>query len=142
MKKNFVLGVITAVLSIAGLTSCDTTTRDGDWEPMKWSAEQELSLDNDYYVIPAEGATVSFICKNYNAPWISNAITGGIQYLPDYEKGDYRNIKGDWFTASTNNNRLTVTFTENVKTDRYISITVTAGDIFYSFLFKQKANTH
>lgn len=131
-----------AVLTLAGLTSCDTTTRDGDWDPMKWSAEQELSVDNNYYVIPAEGATVSFICKNYSAPWISNAATGGIYYLPDYEKGDYRNIKGDWFAASTNENRLTVTFTENIASDRYISVTVTAGDIFYSFRFKQKANTH
>lgn len=142
MKKSFVIRIISAVLAIAGLTSCNTSTEDGDWEPMKWSAEQVLSVDNNYYVIPAEGATVSFICKNYSAPWMSNAITGGIQHLPDYEKGDYRNIKGDWFAASTNENRLTVTFTENAVSDRYISITVTAGDIFYTFSFKQKANTH
>lgn len=142
MKKSFVIRIISAVLAIAGLTSCNTSTEDGDWEPMKWSAEQVLSVDNNYYVIPAEGATVSFICKNYGAPWMSDAITGGIQFLPDYEKGDYRNIKGDWFAASTNENRLTVTFTENTASDRYISITVTAGDIFYTFLFKQKANTH
>ena len=138
MKKRMILWMFAAVLAIAGLTSCNTSTEDGDWEPMKWSAEQVLSVDNNYYVIPAEGATVSFICKNYGAPWMSDAITGGIQYLPDYETGDYKNIKGDWFAASTNENRLTVTFTENTATDRYLSVTVTAGDIFFSFLFKQK----
>lgn len=142
MKKNILFWMCAAVLALAGLTSCNLSKEDGDWDPMKWSAEQELSVDNNYYVIPAEGATVSFICKNYSAPWMSEAATGGRFYLPDYEKGDYRNIKGDWFTASTNNNRLTITFTENAETDRYISITVTAGDIFYSFRFKQKANTH
>ncbi|MBR5037985.1 MAG: hypothetical protein IKX65_04605 [Prevotella sp.] len=138
MKKNFVFRIISVVLFLAGLTSCDTETRDGDWHPMKWSAEQELSVDNNYYVIPAEGATVSFVCKNYSAPWMSDVATGGRYYLPNYETGDYKNIKGDWFAASTNENRLTVTFTENTASDRYISVTVTAGDIFYTFLFKQK----
>jgi hypothetical protein len=142
MKKNILFWMCAAVLALAGLTSCNLSKEDGDWDPMKWSAEQEYSMDNGYYVIPAEGATISFICKNYSAPWMSEAATGGRYYFPNYEAGDYRNIKGDWFQATTSQDRLTVIFTENTATDRYLSVTATAGDIFCTFLFKQKANTH
>jgi len=124
------------------LSSCSSTALDGDWDPMKWNAEQKLTSDNGAYIIPADGETITFVCKNYSKPWMSEANVNGKYFFPDYEANDYKSVTGDWFAASIQDNRLSVTFTENTAAERSVAITVTAGDIFYTFKFRQKASSH
>ena len=131
-----------ALAAACMLGGCTSTTLDGDWDPMKWNAEQKLTSDNGAYIIPSDGETITFVCKNYSEPWMSAADVNGKYFLPDYEANDYKSITGDWFTASIQDNRLSVTFAENTTAERSVTITVTAGDIFYTFKFRQKASSN
>jgi hypothetical protein len=88
-------------------------------------------------------ATFTFSCRNYSRPWIEQAASGDRYFLPDREKGDFHTITADWFRAEVVGNKLTVSFEPNKKpTEQSLSLTVTAGDIFYTFKFKQFAQSH
>ena len=74
-------------------------------------------------------------------PWIEGAVSGEEHYFPEREKNDYHTIMADWFKAEIVGNKLTVFFEPNKESSELIlSLTVTAGDIFHTFKFKQFAH--
>ena len=97
-------------------------------------------VDNVYNV-SAAGTELTFACQNYSKPWIADALFNGKYYFPPRELNDYRTITVDWFKAEISGNKLKVVFEANqTAEERPIQLTVTAGDCFYTFKFKQFAN--
>ncbi len=130
MKK-----ILPILLLIGLLASCSKD--DGDWEPMKWKATSSVKEEKGSFIIEAEGATVSFICKNYNSPWIEGARIGNQYFSPD--ENDRKSLKGDWFSAKITDNQLEVVINKNnTPMARAFLLEVTAGDIFHTFQFVQK----
>ncbi len=127
------------MVAIISLASCSSDDDDGDWEKMKWTSEQSLKSEKGTYIISAEGQTVTFVCKNYKAPWLEYANVDDVYFNPDWENNDNKHIQGEWFTVAIEGNRLTVTFTKNTGAERSVSISTTAGDIWHTFIFKQEA---
>ena len=130
MKK-----ILPILLLIGMLASCSKD--DGDWEPMKWKATSSVKEEKGSFIIEAEGATVTFICKNYSSPWIGGARIGN-QYINPDENG-YKSLKGEWFSARITDNQLEVVINKNnTPMARAFLLEVTAGDIFHTFQFVQK----
>ena len=89
----------------------------------------------------ANGTEFTFSCQNYSSPWIDNAVSNGEYYYPPREANDYHTISADWFKVEISGNKLTVVFeANNTAAERPLQLTVTAGDIFYTFKFKQPAS--
>ena len=128
-----------AMLAVLSLSSCDK--QDGDWDSMVWKAEVPMVIDDGVYDVSDRGGTFTFTCRNYSKPWIEGAVSGEEHYFPDREKNDYHTIMADWFKAEIVGNKLTVFFEPNKESREHIlSLTVTAGDIFHTFTFKQFAH--
>lgn len=134
---------MTAVIT---LTSCNSDEYDGDWDDMIWETEVKATEQDGTYLVAATGGELTFSCKNYQHPWISEALYAGEYYNPDVQDDEYHTINRqklslDWFKAEITGNLLKVTFAPNqATTERPIKLYVTAGDIFYPFTFKQSAN--
>jgi len=126
-----------AMVAVISLASCSDD--DGDWDAMKWSSEQSLKSENGTYIISAEEQTVTFVCKNYKAPWLEYANVDGEYFNPDWENYDNKHIQGEWFSVAIEENRLIVTFTKNTAAERSVTISTTAGDIWHLFRFRQLA---
>ena len=122
------------------LTSCskESSRLEGDWDAMVWQAEKGETAVDGIFEVPSEGCEMDFACANYSAPWIEYAHSGDLYYHPNREENEYHTVSVDWFNAEISGNRLKVTFEpNNTAKERPISLTVTAGDIFYTFKFKQ-----
>ena len=135
-----VLVMCAAILSLA---SCSSESKDGDWDPMVWKAEVPVQTTDKVYNVSEDGETIIFSCLNYSKPWFSEAEVDGEPILPPYmDEIDYGLIYGENFRAEIHGNKLSIEFKPN-KTAQTTntSITVTAGDIFYTFRFKQFAST-
>ena len=110
---------------------------------MDWQAEVETNWQNSAFVIDANGGEFVASCRNYSKPWFMYAFTGGEYINPRYENEnpDLYTITAEWFKAEIKGNILTVTFDSNQTNEvRPLELTVTAGDIFYTFSFRQSAN--
>ena len=126
-------------LAALALASC-SKEKDGDWDPMEWKADEPVPATGDAYVVSADERTITFTCSNYTKPWFSGAKDNGKDIFP--EKDDLGLIDSESFRAEMEGNKLTIVFKENESAqERSFSITVTAGDIFYTFYFKQAGNT-
>ena len=131
--------LIPLVLLVIMLAGC--SKNDGDWEPMKWKATSSVKEEKGNYIVEASGATLTFTCKNYPNPWLDGARINNTDYVyPDQNGGDFRNLKGPWFTAHIQGSNLEIVIAEN-KTSmaRAFLLHVTAGDIFHTFSIVQKA---
>ena len=130
-----------AMLAAISLASC--SSEDGDWDPMVWKAEVPVQTTDKVYNVSEDGETIIFSCLNYSKPWFSKAEVDGEPILPPYmDEIGYGLIYGENFRAEIHGNKLSIEFKPN-KTAQTTntSITVTAGDIFYTFRFKQFAST-
>ena len=122
------------------LAACDFVEKDGDWDPMVWTVDNSDEKTDIIHEIPAEGGTISFTCKNYSAPWLVGAADEEKQYSPPREDNNYHTIVTDWFKVEMVGSKLHVTFEANTtEKERPLRLLVTAGDIFYTFGFKQNA---
>ena len=149
MKKLKLWQIAVAMTAAITLASCGSDEHDdlvGDWDNMIWKTEAPVTMKSDTYIVPATGGELTFSCKNYSDPWISNARYARKYYYPiavdkEYDETDWYTISLDWFKAEITGNLLKVTFEPNQEAkERPIKLTVTAGDIFYTFYFKQSAN--
>lgn len=146
MKKLKIRQIVVAMTAVITLTSCNSDEYDGDWDDMIWKTEVKAPEQDGTYLVPATGGELTFSCKNYQHPWISEALYAGEYYNPDVQDDEHHTINRqkislDWFKAEITGNLLKVTFAPNqATTERPIKLTVTAGDIFYTFYFKQSAN--
>lgn len=138
MKTTKIL--LGALMVLTVLAACDFVEKVGDWDPMIWTIDNSNEKTDIVHEIPAEGGTISFTCKNYSSPWIVIAADEEKQYFPPRENDNYRIIVTDWFKADMVGNKLQVTFKANTtEKERPLRLLVTAGDIFYTFGFKQNA---
>ena len=150
MMKTFkIWQIAVAMTATITLASCGSDEHDdlvGDWDDMIWKTEVKATEQDGTYLVAATGGELTFSCKNYQHPWISEALYAGEYYNPDVQDDEYHTINRqklslDWFKAEITGNLLKVTFAPNqATTERPIKLYVTAGDIFYPFTFKQSAN--
>lgn len=146
MKKLRLWQIAVAITATITLTSCNSDEYDGDWDDMIWKTEVKATEQDGTYLVAATGGELTFSCKNYQHPWISEALYAGEYYNPDVQDDEHHTINRqklslDWFKAEITGNLLKVTFAPNqATTERPIKLYVTAGDIFYPFTFKQSAN--
>ena len=146
MKKLRLWQIAVAMTAVITLTSCNSDEYDGDWDNMIWKTEVKATEQDGTYLVAATGGELTFSCKNYQHPWISEALYAGEYYNPDVQDDEYHTINRqklslDWFKAEITGNLLKVTFAPNqATTERPIKLYVTAGDIFYPCTFKQPAN--
>ena len=129
------------MLAVLLLASCESTAPEGEWDPMIWKADVAVQKADGFYQVPAAGAELIFSCQNYSFPWISDAESNGEYFFPPREENDFHTITTDWFRAEAKGNKLHVKFEANgTAKERIVKLTVTAGDIFYTFGFRQSAN--
>lgn len=135
-----IIGAFMMIVAFS-LASCEKDRLDGDWDSMVWKAEVPVVINDGVYDVSNRGGTFTFTCRNYSKPWIEYAASGGEYYYPRREKNDYHTIMADWFKAEIVGNKLTVFFEpNNESSEQFLSLTVTAGDIFHTFKFKQFAH--
>ncbi len=141
MKSLRILALTFTMLAAFSLASCSSDEFDGKWDSMVWKAEVPVQTTDGVYIVSATGTEFTFSCWNYSSPWMENAVSNGVYYLPPRESNDYHTITADWFKAEISGNKLKVIFENNdTNEERPLQLTVTAGDIFYTFKFKQFAN--
>ena len=130
-----------AALCVLLFAACSVTEPDGDWDAMKWRAMDGRKAEKGVYIVGVAADTLCFECKNYRGPWISGAREDGVDYYPKGGNGnDIHHLQGRHFSATVEGNKLTVVFPENISKDAHsVTLTVTAGDIFYDFRFLQEA---
>lgn len=133
--------ILVMTVAVLSFYSCSSDDPDGKWDSMIWKAEVPVQATDGVYAVSETGTEFTFSCKNYSAPWIDNAVSDGEYYYPPREANDYHTITTDWFKAETSGNTLKVVFEANeTAKERPLQLTVTAGDIFYTFKFLQSAN--
>lgn len=138
MKALKIWRIALTLLVAFSIVSCDKELPDGRWSPMKWVLEEPTQSDANNYSISATGGEFVFFCKNYSSPWLSNAMSNGVYFYP-YDNA-HRMITTDWFKAEIDGNVLKVVFEANDTAEqRPLQLTVTAGDVFHGFTFKQLA---
>ncbi len=137
MKKIFFTFFICTLFS---LLSCESSTPDGLWDPMRWKTSVQINKDRNkckYINVPAEGGTYVFHCKNYSDFWISDIGVNGRDVFNHMD--DFKTCKGDWGSVECKSNILTVIISPKyIEKSDTIIVGVTAGDIFDSFLFKRE----
>lgn len=137
MKKMKIWRIMFMALAVFYLASC-SDAKDGDWDPMVWKAEVSVQSSDGAYIVSPAGDELTFSCRNYSRPWIENAESGGEYIFPHREANDFCTITAEWFKAEISENRLSVVFDANeTGENRTVQLTVTAGDIFHTFKFKQ-----
>ncbi len=129
--------VLVMTVAVLSLNSCSSDEADGEWAPMVWEAEVPVQMTDGVYYVSVNGTEFTFSCQNYSSPWVENAVSNGEYYYPPREANDYHTISADWFKVETSGNKLKVVFEANeTAEERPLQLTVTAGDIFYTFKFK------
>ena len=133
--------LFTAALCAMLFAACSSMALDGDWDAMKWETLDGAKAEKGVYIVGVAADTLCFECKNYRGPWLSDAREDGVDYYPEGGNGnDIHHLQGRHFSATVEGNKLTVVFPENTSKDAHsVTLTVTAGDIFYDFRFLQEA---
>ena len=141
---------ITALFISIFTISCTSDEPIGKWESMKWKYEgvSLLTKVKKVFTVPKEGGTYHFKCRNYNGFWLCSVEEKVNNTVNTYDwrnfdktspKSDQHNIYGGWTTANIKENVLTVTIAPNkTNTKRYVTVEVSAGDIFDQFYFEQE----
>ena len=125
---------------LLGFSSCNGDEPDGKWAKMKWNNVDNLAIVNNIYVIPEQGGSFTFECKNYT-PWFSDVIINTEpQRMVLQENWNWKEYKNDWFEAKITDNKVMFTFDEikEPMTGRTVEVVLTAGDIFDTFVFQQQ----
>ena len=136
-KKTRNWPIAMTIIAALSFTSCQEDIYREDWDEMIWKTEAQTTQKDDAYIIDANGGEITFTCSNYSDPWLADADSLDKHY---YIKYDVRSYDADWFKADINDNVLKVTFKANPNSaERPLKLTVTAGDIFHTFNFKQSA---
>lgn len=132
---------IFAMLAALCLLSCGKDNNKSlDWDQMIWTNEESGQVAGNLLTVSSAGTELGFLCKNYSSPWIDSADSNGEHFFPPIENNDYRTLTTDWFKAEINGNKLKVVIeANNTEAERSLELVVTAGDIFYTFVFKQSA---
>jgi len=94
MKKLKIRQIIMAITATITLASCsDIVEPDGKWDDMIWKTEVKATEQDGTYLVAATGGELTFSCKNYQHPWISEALYAGEYYNPDVQDDEHHTIK-------------------------------------------------
>ena len=124
---------------LLGFSSCGDEP-DGKWAKMKWNNVDNLSKTNNIYVIPEEGGSFTFECKNYT-PWIAEVVINTEhQDISSQEDWNWKVYTNDWFEVKITDKKVIFSFDEikEPMTGRTAEVVMTAGDIFDTFIFQQQ----
>lgn len=124
---------------LLGFSSCGDEP-DGKWAKMKWNNVDNLSKTNNIYVIPEEGGSFTFECKNYT-PWIAEVVINTeLQDISSQEDWNWKEYRNDWFEVKITDKKVIFSFDEikEPMTGRTAEVVMTAGDIFDTFIFQQQ----
>lgn len=123
---------------LLGFSSCGDEP-DGKWAKMKWNNVDNLAKVNGTYMIPEEGGTFTFECKNYY-PWLSSVIINSEPFGREEWNETWMKCISDWFEVEITDKKVIFTFDEikEPMTGRTVKVEVTAGDIFDTFIFQQQ----
>jgi len=124
--------LILLIVALLGVASCGSDEPEGKWDKMKWTNVNDLKNVQGVYILPEEGGSFTFLCRNYDRPWFSMAV------------GHETDFSGEWYSAKFEGNKMIVTveaLPQNVEM-RDFSLQVTAGDIFDTFLFRQQKGAY
>ena len=137
--KNLSKVFILLFIALLGFSSCGDEP-DGKWEKMKWTNVNNLMNVNGVYLFPAEGGSYTFLCRNYEHPWISSVTVNGVRQAVNSDTP--MEFDGEWFSLKFEGNKLTITvqsLPESLES-RGFDLAVTAGDIFDTLIFSQQKN--
>lgn len=124
---------------LLGFASCGDEPH-GKWAKMKWNNVDNLSKTNNIYVIPEEGGSFTFECKNYT-PWIAEVVINTeLQDISSQEDWNWKEYRNDWFEVKITDKKVIFSFDEikEPMTGRTAEVVMTAGDIFDTFIFQQQ----
>lgn len=127
---------------LLGVSSCGSDEPDGKWDKMKWTNVDNLMNVNGNYYLPEAGGTYTFLCRNYEHPWIASVTVDGVTHSVS---GDSQTeFNGEWCTLKFEGNKLIIT-AQPLPADvelRFMTVEVTAGDIFDHLVFAQGKNVY
>lgn len=149
--KFFIIGFAALMSAAATLSSC--SREDGDWDPMEWrTGVRNVKEDGmRLVVVPQTGGTYEYTCRNYKSFWLEYVIettekpTGnlwqfnGLYNTYRHEDTNPLHISSPATEVNANDNKLSISVKPNdTGKTRYIMVTVTAGDIFDQFIYRQE----
>ena len=129
------------IATLLGATSCGDEP-DGQWAKMKWTNVNNLMNDQGVYYLPEDGGSYTFLCRNYEQPWIASVTVDGVMQVISNE--NRKEFNGEWFTLRFEGNKLIISaesLPESVES-RGFHLQVTAGNIFDTLLFSQQQNRY
>lgn len=138
LSKFFILLFVV----LLGFSSCGKDEPVGIWAKMKWTNVNNLMNINGDYFLPEVGGTYTFLCRNYDHPWISSVTVDGVQQMLDNE--NRLEYNGEWCSVRFEGNKLIID-AQPLPTSadsRNIILEVTAGDIFDHLVFVQKKDVY
>ncbi|MCR5313294.1 MAG: hypothetical protein K6E54_06595, partial [Bacteroidaceae bacterium] len=140
-KKFLTCVMITCATALALLSCGEEDALIGEWDDMVWKAENPVvQTTSNIYDVSADGTSFTFTCKNYSSAWFEGA-NEHVNYVSDEHNFPYL-IYNENFRAELQGNKLAIDFYANKESiERNTSITVSAGDIFYTFYFRQYPNS-
>ena len=131
MKKT-ILTMALAIISMVFVACGDGDTPDGKWNAMQWEdvtyASQTINNTN-YYIVPQEGGTYTFVCKNYTPAQVTS--------LSRYKIDETLN-PSTFASVSQNGKTVTVTIAPNDTITRYAILEVMCGDAGCAINFVQE----
>lgn len=143
MRNNIFATTLLATTLLSPVTLSSCSKDDGDWDPMKWRTETKTVKEEGTRLVqvPAEGGTYVYKCRNYNSFWLSDITEEENSNVKHYYRENFTdmyNCSLPFSDTSITGNTLTITIKPNeTKKTRYVAVTVTAGDIFDTFKYKQ-----
>lgn len=138
--KQITKTLILLLVVLVGATSCGKDEPDGKWENMKWKIPSGvIQLDSNSFIVPTSGGSFTFVCENYE-PWIATITERegytSVEYVVQKQNSHYFEEK--WGSVKCEKKNVTITFTPIDEDDvRELEVTLTAGDLFHTFVFLQ-----
>ena len=141
MKNLSKLFILLAIV-LLGVSSCGSDEPEGKWEKMKWYNVDNLMNHQGVYLIPEEGGTFVFQCRNYSNPWLISVTVDGVGHSIDNSHN--KEYIGDWCALKFEGDKLSITAQPlpNSLESRNLDVQVSAGDIFGTLSFSQKRGIH
>lgn len=132
------------MLPLLAMSCSGNNEFDERWTPMEWQHAEYPTVNKNghkFIVMPSEGGSCTFRCKNYGRFWISNVkVTANgntvINNAATDESG--QTFESKHISVRIDGNQMTVTCPQSDGTARDFAVTVSAGDIFGFFYFEQK----
>lgn len=132
--KQLPIFCILLIIILISVSSCGDEP-DGKWGKMKWKVPADITCVDNVYIIPANGGSFKFTCKNYK-PWIAQFDHNVMMF------SDLHRVDGSWFQIKCEENDVIFTFQPMTDEDetRELMVVLSAGDIFDRFYFRQEKN--